>query len=176
MASIEVQESENDQTDEQIEPIVDETPPEEQPNPVSLPHKEKSRLGIILLFLVVLGLIAGGLFLLNDRNKLKKEVNKLASQSQVNAPDEAAQLNGEVHKLVELSTTEVPSVATVADADKLRQQSTGFENAQKGDKLLIYTQLKEIVVYRPSTKKVVSIVQISLAQAAPTTGTAQKKQ
>jgi hypothetical protein len=176
MASIEVQEAENEQAEQPTEEVTQEVPEVEQFTPVFAPKKSKSKLGITLLFLIVLALIAGALFLLNDRNKLKKEVNKLASQSQVTAPDEAAQLNSEVRKLVELSTTEVPSVATVADADKLKQQSTGFENAQKGDKLLIYTQLKEIVVYRPSTKKVVSIVQISLSQAAPTTGTTQKKQ
>jgi uncharacterized protein HemX len=176
MASIEVQEVDNDQTEQQVVDTPQEIAPVEQPTTNTISKKKSSKLRIGLLLLIVIGLIVAGLILINDRNKLKEEVNKLSSQSQIAASDEATQLNSEAHRLVELSTDEVPSIATVADAGKLKQQFKGFETTQNGDKLLIYTQSKQIIVYRPSSKKIVSIVQITLGQGAPTTGTVQKNQ
>ncbi len=135
--------------------------------------KKKFKPLSIIILLVVIGLIAGFGILLNDRKHLKNEVSKL-SQSQTDAVDEAKQLNSDVAKLVELPNDEVPTIGTVADVEKLKKQSVGFENAKTGDRLLIYTRSQRIIVFRPATKKIVSIVQISLGQQIQDTG--QKKQ
>lgn len=178
MASIKVEDLDEQEPMEQPQQPVEQQVSESTVNNPIIEVKKKgpSRLLLLFILLIVVVLGAGLVWTLKDRDHLKKEVNKLSEQSQVSAPDEAKQLNTEVGQLVVLPTDETPSIATVADATKLKQQSTGFENAQNGDKLLIYTQAKQIIVYRPSSKKVVSIVQITLGQTTPTTGTTQKKQ
>lgn len=138
-------------------------------------NSKLSRLIFVIVAVLVLGLLALLFTIMNDRNNLKKEVTKL-SQSQVSAADEAKELNTEVAKLIELPSDEVPSIATVADEAKLKQQSPGFDNAKTGDKLLIYTRSKQIVVYRPSTKKVVAIVQINIGQTDTTQQGSKKNQ
>jgi uncharacterized protein HemX len=143
---------------------------------VEVKKKRTAKLPLIITLVILIALGAGFAWALKDRNRLKNDVNKQTDQSQVIAPDESKQLNTEVSQLVVLPTDEIPSIATVADATKLKQQSSGFENAQNGDKLLIYAKAKQIIVYRPSVKKVVSIVQIALGQSTPTPGTTQKKQ
>jgi len=55
--------------------------------------------------------------------------------------------------------TEKPSVATITDKNKLSSQSF-FSQAENGDKLLIYTNAHEIVLYRPSIGKVIDIAPI----------------
>jgi hypothetical protein len=151
------------------EPMVDEST-------LEVLKSRKYKLPLLLILSVVLVLVTGLVWSLKDRSHLKKEVNKLSNQSQVSSTDEAKKLSTEVNQLVVLPTDETPSIATVADATKLKQQSSGFENAQTGDKLLIYAKARQIIVYRPSVKKVVNIVQITIGQTAPTTGTTQKKQ
>lgn len=178
MASIKVEDlDEQEVVDQPQQPVKQEvSEPVVNEPAVGVPEKRRSKLPLLLVLLVIVVLVTGLVWTLKDRSHLKKEVNKLSDQSQVSPPDEAKQLSTEVSQLVVLPTDETPSIATVADATKLKQQSSGFENAQTGDKLLIYAKAKQIIVYRPSVKKVVNIVQITIGQAAPTTGTTQKKQ
>ena len=151
---------------------VSESSPQELVAPTQA-KKEVPKLLVGVIVVVVIVLLVGLGLLLRDRSNLKHEVSKL-SQSQTQAVDEAKQLNSDVAKLVELPNDEVPTIGTVADVNKLKQQSVGFENAKTGDKLLIYTRSQRIIVYRPETKKIVGIVQISLGQQNP--ADTQKKQ
>lgn len=61
-----------------------------------------------------------------------------------------------------IPNNEVPSVATVTDVAKLRDQIF-FENAQKGDKVLIYAGARKAYLYRPSTDKIIEESSVELA-------------
>ena len=113
--------------------------------------------------LVILALIAGGAWLAYDYSQLKKENDKLSNPSEA-AKVATAQLVAEVGALTNLPSGETPTVATVSDASKLKNQAF-FANAQNGDKVLIYTQAKRAILYRPSTGKIIEIAPINLGNS-----------
>jgi hypothetical protein len=56
---------------------------------------------------------------------------------------------------------EKPSVATISDKDKLGEQ-TFFKNAKNGDKVLIYTNAKKVILYRPSEDRIVEVGSVNI--------------
>jgi hypothetical protein len=76
-------------------------------------------------------------------------------------------LIGKVGKLMELPTNEIPKIATVSDITKLKGQAF-FANAQNGDKVLVYSQNKEAILYRESINKIIQVAQVDLGAVAPT--------
>lgn len=56
---------------------------------------------------------------------------------------------------------EQATLATVTDISKLAGQPF-FINAQNGDKVIIFTQSKEAILYRPSANKIIAVSPISL--------------
>jgi len=68
------------------------------------------------------------------------------------------EVEGYVKKIstVMILPTGLPTVATVADAEKLKQQPF-FKEAINGDKVLIYTDSKRAILYRPSIEKVIDV-------------------
>lgn len=79
----------------------------------------------------------------------------------------------DVEKLMVLPK-EIPTVATVSDVSKLKGE-TFFMQAQNGDKVLIYTQAKEAILYRPSLNKLIEVSPLDITATAtpqPTSSTA----
>ena len=66
-----------------------------------------------------------------------------------------------VGKLILLPEGEVPTIASVSDPATLKAQSF-FANSAAGDKVLIYTQSKRAVLYRPSTNQIIEVGTINL--------------
>jgi len=55
----------------------------------------------------------------------------------------------------------LPTVATVTDPAKLKDQPF-FANAQSGDKVLIYTDARKMILYRPSLDRIVEVAPLNL--------------
>ena len=83
---------------------------------------------------------------------------------------EVDSLVSEVGKLIELPTDERPTVATVSDAEKVKTQAF-FAKAANGDKVLIYTNAKKAVLYRPSEKRIIEVGAVNINQQPQPTGT-----
>jgi hypothetical protein len=77
------------------------------------------------------------------------------------AQGETKKIVSKVSKLAVLPQGETPTLATVNDVTKLKNQSF-FQDAQNGDKLLIYTHSGRAVLYRPSADKVVAYSIVNL--------------
>ena len=60
---------------------------------------------------------------------------------------------------------EEPVFATVTDPAKLADQPF-FANAQTGDKVLVFTNAKRAILYRPSTDRIVEMMPIDLGATA----------
>lgn len=67
----------------------------------------------------------------------------------------------EVGRSIALPTDEKPTVATVTDPTKLGEQAF-FRTAEEGDKVLIYTNAKKVVLYRPSERRVVEVGTVNI--------------
>ncbi len=94
--------------------------------------------------------------------KMKPEVLGL-SKGQAQAQAEADKLVGEVGKLISLPSDEKPTIATVSDAEKVKSQAF-FKNAANGDRVLIYTNAKKAILYRPSENRIVEVGAVNINQ------------
>ena len=117
-----------------------------------------------LAIAAVLVLLVGIGWFAYDYSQVRKE-NERLSDPQEAAKDATAKLVEDVSKLVQLPQGETPTVATVSDASKLQNQAF-FAKAQNGDKVLIYTQAKRAILYRPSTNKVIEIAPVNLGSGS----------
>ena len=75
-----------------------------------------------------------------------------------------------VGALMVLPTHEQPTLATVSDPEKLKDQ-TFFANSQKGDQVLIYIQSHKAILYRPSLHKIIEVAPVGAAPAGVNTAT-----
>jgi hypothetical protein len=78
-----------------------------------------------------------------------------------------------VSRHILLPSGEQPTVATVTDASKVRNQ-VFFAEAATGDKVLIYAQTKKAYLYRPSIDRVIEVAPLAPSSASgQTSGTGQ---
>jgi len=121
-----------------------------------LKNLKKIAWGRVILVLAVLVLLGGGVygtyFFYNKYQELKKNPT-MATQL------ETDRLKADVGKLMDLPADEEPTIATVLDKEKLKDQDF-FKTAENGDKLLAYIKAKEAILYRPSTNKIVKVAPI----------------
>ena len=75
---------------------------------------------------------------------------------------------------MELPTDETPTIATIADKDKLKDQPF-FSKAENGDKILAFNKAMLAILYRPSVNKIINVAPIidQRAGVQPTKPTAQ---
>ena len=80
--------------------------------------------------------------------------------------EEVAQLVAEVGELIVLPSDELPTIATVADPEKLKDQAF-FVNAKAGDRVLLYTKAKKAILYDPEAHKIVEVAPINIGDTQP---------
>jgi hypothetical protein len=125
----------------------------------------KSLLIKIAPFLIVALLVGGGIFYLV---KTKPEIfglSKGGAAVQAQAQAEIDELVKEVGKVMSLPTDERPTVATVTDMEKVKDQPF-FKNAKNGDKVIIYSASKKAILYRPSEKKIIEVGLVNIGGQA----------
>ena len=83
------------------------------------------------------------------------------------AEKEATDLVAEVGKLILLPAGEEPTIATVSDPEKLRDQPF-FAQAKTGDKVLLYTNAKKAYLYDPVAHKILEVAPVNVGGAPPT--------
>lgn len=87
------------------------------------------------------------------------------SNNPQNAQEEVKKLVLEVGKLIDLPTDETPTVATVKDISKLKNQPF-FQKAKNGNKVLIYGNAKKVILYDPILKKILDVAPINIGSSA----------
>jgi hypothetical protein len=110
----------------------------------------------LLLILVILALLPSYYFY-----SQYKYTQDLLQNPTVSANAETQALIDKVGKLIELPSKETPTVATVSDVTKLAGQ-TFFANAKNGDKVLIFSQAKEAILFRESIDKIIQVAPVNL--------------
>lgn len=121
---------------------------------------------IAIVVIVVLAGLSG--FLFKKYHDSQNKVKQLQQDPNAAAKQAVSDLVSKVGKLAVLPTDETPTIATVTDPSKLKDQAF-FTNAKTGDKVLIYTNAKKAFLYDPSTNKIVEIAPITIGDATGTT-------
>ncbi|PIZ58217.1 hypothetical protein COY23_00675 [bacterium (Candidatus Torokbacteria) CG_4_10_14_0_2_um_filter_35_8] len=108
---------------------------------------------ILIIFLVLLLIALVGVTYLYFQEKKKME-----NPTQV-ATEEAKKIKEKVGKLILLPENEEPTIATIIDVDKLREENPEFyKNATNGDKLLVYPQ--KAILYDPDRNIVINVAPV----------------
>lgn len=116
-----------------------------------------------ITYLIVLGIgVYGGTYLVKQKPTwFGLPQGTAQAQAEVNA------LVAKVSKLMVLPTDETPTVATVTDASKIKDQPF-FADAQNGDKVLIYQKTGEAILFRESENKIIKFGAVNFNQPTET--------
>jgi len=126
----------------------------------------KGLIAKIATYLVVAAIAAGGVYLIAQKRPSLIGLPKNGVEVQA----ETDALVAEVGKLIALPTDEKPTVATITDIDKIKDQPF-FKNAKNGDKVLIYTTANKAILYRPSERRIIEVGAVNIGGGVqPTTG------
>lgn len=90
--------------------------------------------------------------------------NSLKSNPNLEVQKETEKVVSTLGKLMELPKDEVPTIATISDKEKLKDQAF-FSTAENGDVLFAYTTAMKAILYRPSTNKIINVAPININQA-----------
>ena len=124
------------------------------------PGRIKKILLIAVSIIVVGGLGTACYFFYSKYQEVKKNPQVVSQQ-------EVTYLTDKVSKLLQLPKDETPTVATVQDKEKLKDQPF-FKDSQNGDKLLIYTKAQKAIIYRDAENRIINVGPIAIDSAAST--------
>ncbi|MEK7555892.1 MAG: hypothetical protein AAB523_01225 [Patescibacteria group bacterium] len=118
-----------------------------------------------ILVLLLIGMSAAAFYFYQKASAIKED--------QAN-PDAAAQKEVEdivsrAGKLIILPEGEVPTIATVSDPEKLKDQPF-FAKAKVGDKVLLYQNARKAYLYDPVNNKILEVAPISLGTGTSAQG------
>ncbi len=94
------------------------------------------------------------------------------SNADLSPQEQLSILKGRVGKLLTLPSDEDPTLATVSDKTKLKDQPF-FAQAENGDRVLIYTKNDKAILYRSSINKVINVASLNLKNEASPTASIQ---
>lgn len=115
--------------------------------------------GLKFVLLVLLVVTIASLATAFNLNKKLKTASAVPAANE----EEIKNLVASVGSLIVLPEGENPTVATVSDPSKLKDQPF-FKHSETGDKVLIYSQALKAILFRPSTGK---IVEVSVLNVVP---------
>jgi hypothetical protein len=107
--------------------------------------------GVLIATAVLSFAIAGFIFVFHKKQLVDPNV-ALANETN--------ELAANIGKFMELPVAEQPTLATVTDKAKLRGQDF-FQHAEDGDKVLVYSRSKKVILYRPSTGKIIDVTNLT---------------
>lgn len=112
----------------------------------------KSKFKYLIVILAVLLLVAMG--------TTYYFYQKTKSNAPENPEKQLAEVVRMVSKHMVLPEGEVPTMATVSDPEKLKDQAF-FMNAKKGDKVLIFSDSRKAILYNPTSDRIVEVAPIN---------------
>ncbi len=123
------------------------------------PKAKLNKLGMIVIAVVVIVLIGA----VGTSVYFYRKAN---TDPQEDATKELASTIKLIGKHMVLPTDEEPTMATVSDPAKLKDQPF-FANAKKGDKVLIYSESRKAILYNPETDRIIEVAPINANLGAP---------
>ena len=112
----------------------------------------------IVLYVIVLAAVGGIAYYFYHKYQTLKNNPGQAELNEVKV------LVEKVGKLIELPD-ETPTIATVLDKEKLKDQPF-FKNAENGDKVLVFINAKKAILYRPSNNKIIEVAPLTIEEGS----------
>jgi hypothetical protein len=114
----------------------------------------------ITIFLTVLLIFSIGGFIFILKNTKSKDVGE---NSESTLQKTLPEIIAKVGMLMILPLDEEPTMATVSNPEKLKDQAF-FANASSGDIVLIYSKAGKAILYNPTENKIVEVSPINLRE------------
>ena len=159
-----------EENEEEVKPLpADDQPSSGEPTPPEEPGGTSpvTKAVVTVVIALLLGAMGAAGYFYKQLSEIRKNPTK-AAQDQTNAVIAA------VGRLIELPTGEQPTLATVADPSKLKDQPF-FANAKQGDRVLIYTNARKAILYNPTTNKIVEVAPVNIGTTAGAATTTPSK-
>ena len=131
----------------------------------STPNSIKITLGVLALATIVSTGLAINFY--KKSAGFERDIYVLKNPAVI-TESEVKQIVADVGQMIVLPTDESPTLATVSDPEKLKDQAF-FAHALAGDKVLVYTKAQKAVLWRPSIKKVIEVSGLNTAPSASQT-------
>lgn len=123
------------------------------------PKMKLNKIGIIVVSVVLLVLVGA----VGTSVYFYKKAN---SDPQADAIKDLAKVTKMVARHMVLPADETPTMATVSDPEKLKDQPF-FANAKKGFKVLIFSQSRKAILYDPVSDRIVEVAPINANAGVP---------
>ena len=155
-------------------------------------NKKKTMLILVLTLILIVGVGVGVAIwqfidLKNENNQLRSELNDTSEQlttlrdELISDPNGAIERSQEertasilelVGKLYELPEGETPTIATVQDVEKLKEQPF-FDGARNGDILIVFDESSTAILFRPDENRLVKVgpINVQPETSSPAAGT-----
>lgn len=91
------------------------------------------------------------------------QLSELKSNPQKTIQEETQALISKVSRLIVLPEGETPTIATVSDPEKLKDQPF-FTKAKIGDKVLIFPNSQKAILYDPANDIIVEVAPVNIGQ------------
>lgn len=113
----------------------------------------------LFVILIVLGALGSSYYFYNQNQITQKLLKDPSAASK----EEIKVVTKALSKIMDLPTDEEPSVATVLDKEKVKDQPF-FAKAENGDKVVIYSKSSKAILFRPSSNRIIEVAPINLGQ------------
>ncbi len=126
---------------------------------------------------VVIGLLIGAVLALIPSyyfyTKYQDAQKKLKNPNIV-AQEEIKGVTDRLSKLIVLPKNEQPTIATVTDKAKLKDQPF-FAKSENGDKVILYINARKAILFREKENKIIDVAPINLTRQATPSGSVQQQ-
>ncbi len=135
-----------------------------------------SKKTLFMVLSIMIALVASSVYFFLKYKGVSEELKK---KSEGADKTEVLAVLEKVSKLIEIPTDEEPTLATVTDKEKLKEQKF-FAKAENEDKVIIFVKAQKAILYRPSWNKIIEVARIDTidqkkAETGVSTASAQTK-
>jgi len=124
---------------------------------------------MVVCLAILIGSVTASIYFYNQY----KQAQLLLKNPTEAAKIETSALLAKIKLLMDLPTGEDPTVATIVDVSKLKDQAF-FSKAKNGDKILLYVKTKKAILYRPAENKIIDVAPLNIPETTPTGTQSQK--
>ncbi len=121
----------------------------------------------LILLAILIAAVAASVYLFQQWQQTKKELDSLKKNPNQIAQNQVKAVVAKVGKFIALPEKEDPTLATINDISKLKDQPF-FAKAQNGDQILIYTNARKAYLYSPTQDKLLDVAPLNIGTPSAT--------